>query len=455
MLEIGVLKNFNSGTYKAAVQLVGSLTTYFDNISVAVNLVAAAMVVGNFVILAIPQGNPKDACVIASWPSGSAGGGAFLDMSDTPSSYSGKAALSPVVNTAETALEFVMRARISTANKTVYIDKAATGAGDGTSWTDAFTSWANCKTWLTGWIIAHDWTIRVRKGSTPYREIFELTGFRVWGTLTIEGEDYCYGDCEANVGGAGEITDTGAFGDVAVGDRVFLLDLNGANGRAQDYEVCTVDSIANAPNRIGTNGSKTPSTGWKYTIVRTEISGSDDGTDGGTARDNCITAVSLDNINIYGFLFTYSDVYFAAFENCRNNELLYSIVENCDRGLVAAGNSKVSFKYSYVDVDLYALVADYISSIAFYYGAINSASHAVYALHVSLIRTIWFFMATANYGHYARYFSHTEASRGTIASGVSTGLKADGNSFIHQVYLTNNATTPVSPTGTSEGAYIT
>ena len=74
MLEIGILKNFDSATYKAAVQLVGSLTTYFDNVSVAVNIATASMVVGNFVILAIPQGNPKDACVIAAWPSGSAGG---------------------------------------------------------------------------------------------------------------------------------------------------------------------------------------------------------------------------------------------------------------------------------------------------------------------------------------------------------------------------------------------
>jgi hypothetical protein len=75
MIEVGILKNFNSTTYKAGVQLAGSLTTYFDDISVAKNIPSAAMVVGNYVIVAIPGGNPKDACVIATWPGGTPGGG--------------------------------------------------------------------------------------------------------------------------------------------------------------------------------------------------------------------------------------------------------------------------------------------------------------------------------------------------------------------------------------------
>ena len=75
MIELGVLKNFDAGTYRAGVQLAGSLTTYFDDVSVARNIPAAAMVVGNYVIVATLGGNPKDACVIATWPQGSAGGG--------------------------------------------------------------------------------------------------------------------------------------------------------------------------------------------------------------------------------------------------------------------------------------------------------------------------------------------------------------------------------------------
>jgi len=73
MLELGILKTFDSQTHKAGVQLVGSLTTYLDDISVSVSIPSSAMVVGNYVLVAIPGGNPRDACVVASWPQGSSG----------------------------------------------------------------------------------------------------------------------------------------------------------------------------------------------------------------------------------------------------------------------------------------------------------------------------------------------------------------------------------------------
>jgi len=75
MLELGILKTFDSGTHKAGVQLVGSLTTYLDDIAVATNIAAEAMITGNYLLVAIPGGNPRDACVVASWPQGSSGGG--------------------------------------------------------------------------------------------------------------------------------------------------------------------------------------------------------------------------------------------------------------------------------------------------------------------------------------------------------------------------------------------
>ena len=65
MLEIAILKNFDSGTYKAGVQLAGSLTTYFDDVNVARNIASGEMITGRHVILAVPQDNPRDAVVIA------------------------------------------------------------------------------------------------------------------------------------------------------------------------------------------------------------------------------------------------------------------------------------------------------------------------------------------------------------------------------------------------------
>ena len=65
MIEIGILKNFDSGTYKAGVQLAGSITTYLDDINVARNIDTGEMVAGRSVVLAIPGNNLKDAVVIA------------------------------------------------------------------------------------------------------------------------------------------------------------------------------------------------------------------------------------------------------------------------------------------------------------------------------------------------------------------------------------------------------
>jgi len=73
MLELGILKTWNSTTHKAGVQLAGSLTTYLDDIAVATNIAAEAMIIGNYALVAIPGGTPRDACVVASWPAGSAG----------------------------------------------------------------------------------------------------------------------------------------------------------------------------------------------------------------------------------------------------------------------------------------------------------------------------------------------------------------------------------------------
>ena len=106
MIEAGILKNFDSATYKAGVQLAASLTTYFDNVSVARNIPSSALVVGNYVVVAVPGGNPKDACVIATWPQGSPSAGSFLDLSDTPSSYEDQVGKVVKVNGDEDALEF-------------------------------------------------------------------------------------------------------------------------------------------------------------------------------------------------------------------------------------------------------------------------------------------------------------------------------------------------------------
>jgi hypothetical protein len=65
MLEKGILKKYDSTNHRASIQLVGSLTTYFDNVRVARNIPADDMVIGRHVFISIPDSNPGNAAIIA------------------------------------------------------------------------------------------------------------------------------------------------------------------------------------------------------------------------------------------------------------------------------------------------------------------------------------------------------------------------------------------------------
>ena len=63
MIYIGILKKWHSATYKADVQLTVS-ATYYDQVPVARNIASGDMVAGRHVLVAVPDGNPRDAVVI-------------------------------------------------------------------------------------------------------------------------------------------------------------------------------------------------------------------------------------------------------------------------------------------------------------------------------------------------------------------------------------------------------
>lgn len=352
-----------------------------------------------------------------------------------------------------------LKPKVSDGDKTIYIDKGASGANDGSSWTDAFESWADCQEWLAGWTIAHDWTIQVRAAATPYRETFDMDGFSVWGSLTVEGEYYWNGDCEAQAT-AGNIKDTTAdFSEVEVGDVVYVLDLNGANGRAQAYEVSVVDDISQAGSGIiGTDGSSTATTGWDYTIVKTEISGSDTGLDAGTARDNCVLVQSQNDITIRGFYMTFSDVYVVYVENSGNINVDYCIFEDCDRGLGLGMNSVVYSDYVYCDTtaDRYSLLIGELSFAYCNYWALdtNASYAACLAWRNSACILQFFYIDHANQGVLSRDVSWVYTLKGTISSNAAIGLQVAYNGVVQTGYVTNSAVDAVDPDATTEGGYI-
>lgn len=426
-------------------------------------------------------------------------------------------------------------ATVSTANKSIYADKEATGAADGTSWTDAFTTFQDAVDSLED-IIIHAYTIYVRDGTkktgtadsdvanklhdtgeftantwagrrvfnvddgtwgvvdsresddqlaivdaagaaldlfpdgdeayviepTPYREQVELNGdpasypaHVILGTLTIAAEYYWYGDCDAQAN-AGEILDaTADFTNVEVGDRVYVTDYNGANGRMQDYEIGTVDDVSQVGSDIvRTTLTKTPTTNWKYYIVKAEISGSDDGLNGGTARDYCFRLNTIDNIKIYGFYLTFSDsegLYMMDSRSCNFN---YNIIDACDMGIRTNGG--------YLDAGYNYILTSTLWCILSVRSAWVTASHCVfgglstYVIYASsaVIELNYFYIFDGGYGVFMTKLGSMDIFRGTIGAGVDTGIFAKLNSSCERFAVTNSATTPLNPAVSTEGSYI-
>ena len=65
-LRKAILRSFNSGDYKATVQLAGSYKTYLEGIAVARNLPASEMALGRKVaVIFFDEHNPREAVVVA------------------------------------------------------------------------------------------------------------------------------------------------------------------------------------------------------------------------------------------------------------------------------------------------------------------------------------------------------------------------------------------------------
>ncbi len=65
-LKKAILKSFDSGSYKATIQLIGSYQAYLEGVTVARNLQSGEMVLGRKVAVAVfDEHNANEAVVIA------------------------------------------------------------------------------------------------------------------------------------------------------------------------------------------------------------------------------------------------------------------------------------------------------------------------------------------------------------------------------------------------------
>jgi hypothetical protein len=68
MIRKGVLKSFDAGTYKATVQIIGSLSVWLSDIPTTRGIASDDMVAGRYVAVLTPDpGQPGDSVVIAVW----------------------------------------------------------------------------------------------------------------------------------------------------------------------------------------------------------------------------------------------------------------------------------------------------------------------------------------------------------------------------------------------------
>lgn len=65
-IKKGIVKGFNAATYKATVQVAGSLFVWLEGVSVAMNISSSEMVVGReCAVIFFDEANPQDAVLVA------------------------------------------------------------------------------------------------------------------------------------------------------------------------------------------------------------------------------------------------------------------------------------------------------------------------------------------------------------------------------------------------------
>jgi len=68
MIKKGILKSFDSGTFLASVQIIGSLSVWLENVPRSRAIASADMVTDrNVAVLFIDPSNFSDAVIIALW----------------------------------------------------------------------------------------------------------------------------------------------------------------------------------------------------------------------------------------------------------------------------------------------------------------------------------------------------------------------------------------------------
>lgn len=177
---------------------------------------------------------------------------------------------------------------VTTANKTIYVDVNATGANNGTSWTDAYTSFWTAINSIPR-IILHNINVKVKPGT------YNPSGATDW-TREVRGvnarviiqADATYSFINAALSSnatAGRMVAAGIDGMGASGDNVMVWDGSDFKGTV---EVATVSGEGSG--YLDTGVTRTPTSGWNGTVFTVKIGGS--------------VALNCNNLTVIGIEFT-------------------------------------------------------------------------------------------------------------------------------------------------------
>lgn len=299
---------------------------------------------------------------------------------------------------------------------------------------------------------------------TPYRETLYLNSAPethpskyIIGSLSIEAEYYWYAGCDAQVN-QGEILDADAdFSNVELGDTVLVWDRTGTNNRMVDYELGYVDDLTDyATGILGTSLSKTPTANWYYVIIKTEVSGSDDGYSSGVARSYIISTTDMRNTSFSGILGTWSSSYAAYLYSGSTISMYNCIFKDCFYGLITDTCILSFSQLAVLDTTAYGVRAAHLCKINCF-NFITNCDFGIDLRYTAESFVQWFCLAgseATTRGIYLRNFSGLYATYGTILASVSDGITAYHNSCLSSYRYDNNSPTPETPAGTSDNPYI-
>jgi hypothetical protein len=347
----------------------------------------------------------------------------------------------------------------TTAAMSVYVDSAATGTGDGTSWTDAFTTIQAAINSLPV-VLEHAVTIYIRKGASAYAENITIQQIVGKGSLTIRGEYYWYGECAAAATPSTtkfNLTATDGA-QIAAGDPVLIRD-----GYA-DYIFSTVKATVDKGSdvwEIELNDALPTGnvgTGGYYTICKTNL-----------APTTGWTINNTPSIAIRGLMFTAGGTVIITF--AQSSCILYDCfidanvtygIRSIQNSTVRIVNSLIRAQYSISSVNKSSIIAgdngsgSYSSAI----GCVLSSSSAstgrcLYALTFSEASALYSVIYHQNgTAVYVSTLSYSIVSHVTIKTGTTKGIFALGNSYVATTSLTNNATTPNDPATSTDNPVI-